>query len=230
MIHSPESMRVDPKHSHSIAEMMRRSWWGFVAHLLLAAGVAPHQGTAFVPGLTRGEHGTRLAATPDDALVTSRRTFLGVGGLAGVVLTSLPQESGAADRRLFDDNPLWTNRVLEQIRIWEQEEANMVQYGGELARGDAGNQGKVSAYPSLLVPILDLEQQVQEMQRTLQQRENYASVLALLQQPQYETVALKRTFNDFADNIYYSDPDRANLYLGGGGTWFLSPCCCANSQ
>lgn len=23
-------------------------------------------------------------------------------------------------------------------------------------------------------------------------------------------------FNAFADNIYYSDPDRANLYLGGG--------------
>ncbi len=26
----------------------------------------------------------------------------------------------------------------------------------------------------------------------------------------------KKAFNAFADNIYYSDPDRANLYLGGG--------------
>jgi hypothetical protein len=25
-------------------------------------------------------------------------------------------------------------------------------------------------------------------------------------------------FNAFADNIYYSDPDRANLYLAGGAT------------
>jgi hypothetical protein len=28
----------------------------------------------------------------------------------------------------------------------------------------------------------------------------------------------KKTFNAFSDNIYYSDPDRANLYLGGGAT------------
>ena len=29
-------------------------------------------------------------------------------------------------------------------------------------------------------------------------------------------VEAKKTFNAFADNIYYSDPDRANAYLGGG--------------
>jgi hypothetical protein len=102
----------------------------------------------------------------------------------------------ASENRLFDSNPLLTNRVLKQIRIWEQEEVNMVQYGGKLACGGAGNQGKVSAYPALLVPILDLEHQVLEMQCVLEQRENYASILALLQQPQYEMVALKRTFND----------------------------------
>ena len=27
-----------------------------------------------------------------------------------------------------------------------------------------------------------------------------------------------KTFNAYGDNIYYSDPDRANLYLGGGAT------------
>lgn len=188
-------------------------------HLFLIIAIASNFVTALLQGLShRREPKTQLAATPNDAFVTSRRAFFGIGGLA-VMLSGVPQSSNAADNRLFDSNPLLTNRVLEQIRIWEQEEANMVQYGGELARGDAGNQGKVSAYPALLVPILDLQQQAQEMQRQLEQRANYPSVLALLQQPQYETVALKRTFNDFADNIYYSDPDRANLYLGGGGTW-----------
>ena len=29
-------------------------------------------------------------------------------------------------------------------------------------------------------------------------------------------IQFKKAFNAFADNIYYSDPDRANLYLGGG--------------
>jgi hypothetical protein len=31
-------------------------------------------------------------------------------------------------------------------------------------------------------------------------------------------VTFKKTFNRYGDNIYYSDPDRANLYLGGGAT------------
>jgi hypothetical protein len=193
--------------------MLLRDW-----QLLCVVAFAPNYGIAYLPGVSSKERWTRLAASSNDPLVASRRAFFGFGGLA-VVLSG--KGSMAAENRLFDSYPLLTNRVLEQIRIWEQEEANMVQYGGELARGDAGNQGKVSAYPALLVPILDLEQQVQEMRRVLEQRENYASILALLQQPQYEMVALKRTFNDFADNIYYSDPDRANLYLGGGGTSVL---------
>ena len=40
----------------------------------------------------------------------------------------------------------------------------------------------------------------------------------ILSQPKYQTKELKRIFNAFADNIYYSDPDRANLYLAGGAT------------
>ena len=30
--------------------------------------------------------------------------------------------------------------------------------------------------------------------------------------------AFKKIFNRYGDNIYYSDPDRANVYLGGGAT------------
>ena len=48
--------------------------------------------------------------------------------------------------------------------------------------------------------------------------EDWAKALKILQQPQYEKIAFKKTFNSFADNIYYGDPDRANLYLGGGTT------------
>ena len=32
------------------------------------------------------------------------------------------------------------------------------------------------------------------------------------------TISHQKIFNAFADNIYYSDPDRANVYLGGGAT------------
>ena len=42
--------------------------------------------------------------------------------------------------------------------------------------------------------------------------------LAILQDEKYEKIQFKKIFNQYGDNIYYSDPDRANLYLGGGAT------------
>jgi len=52
----------------------------------------------------------------------------------------------------------------------------------------------------------------------------YSSILALFvyvlgSKDVYEVKTFKKTFNRYADNIYYSDPPRrANLYLGGGTT------------
>jgi hypothetical protein len=150
----------------------------------------------------------------------------------------------AAAATIFGDSNLpteFTNRIMEQIRIWEQDEADQIQYHGELERGDAGNHGKVEAYPSLLVPILQIDQQLQHIQQLLvatpgldpptttgsgvrddrRRMDQYATVMDILQQPQYDIIAFKRIFNAYADNIYYSDPDRANVYLGGGGTFPL---------
>jgi hypothetical protein len=164
-------------------------------------------------------------------------------------LSSLPTQllpAAAAATTIFGDSNRptteFTNRIMEQIRIWEQDEADQMQYHGELERGDAGNRGKVEAYPSLLVPILQIHQQLQHIQqllvvvatpgsdpKTTAERDNrrrmdrYTTVMDLLQQPQYDIIAFKRIFNAYADNIYYSDPDRANVYLGGGGTF---PLCC----
>ena len=42
--------------------------------------------------------------------------------------------------------------------------------------------------------------------------------MSVLQKEQYDKIQFKKTFNAYGDNIYYSDPDRANLYLGGGAT------------
>jgi hypothetical protein len=151
----------------------------------------------------------------------------------------------AAAATIFGESNLPTtefkNRIMEQIRIWEQDEADQIQYHGELERGDAGNRGKVEAYPSLLVPILQIHQQLQHIQQLLvvvatpgsdpkttaerddrrRRMDRYATVMDILQQPQYDIIAFKRIFNAYADNIYYSDPDRANVYLGGGGTFPL---------
>lgn len=157
-----------------------------------------------------------------------RRSFLGSTlGIVGIPtiasLTSLPLPASARDE-LFKPNPL-TNPLLEQIRILEQAEKDNIQYGGELEKGDAGNKGKVDAYPSLLVPILKIDKELNEVRSIVRSggeskpsKEAMSKALAILQQPVYDKINFKKTFNRYGDNIYYSDPDRANLYLGGGAT------------
>lgn len=106
-----------------------------------------------------------------------------------------------------------------QIRIWEQAEADNLKYGGELEAGDAGNKGKVGAYPKLLLPILKIDQELEEIKILVREEDrskSWAKALAILQKDQYEKIQFKKAFNAYGDNIYYSDPDRANLYLGGG--------------
>ena len=157
-----------------------------------------------------------------------RRNFFGsVLGLvcapAMVSLTSMPSSASARDE-LFKPNPL-TNPVLEKLRILEQAEKDNIQYDGELEKGDAGNKGKVDAYPALLVPILNIESDLNEVRSLVRSggeskpsKEAMSKALAILQQPTYEKINFKKTFNRYGDNIYYNDPDRANLYLGGGAT------------
>ena len=45
---------------------------------------------------------------------------------------------------------------IQKVRIWEQAEADELKYVGELQAGDAGNRGQVSAYPKLLAPIVQM--------------------------------------------------------------------------
>lgn len=148
------------------------------------------------------------------------------GGLASA--TALFPNPALAKDEIFRTNPL-TNPLLEQVRIWDQAQANELKYGGELERGDAGNKGKVDAYPSLLVPILDISNSLDRIDQLVSLKKEEESSSAnkieawkkarqILTQPEFEKTAFKKIFNRYGDNIYYSDPDRANAYLGGGAT------------
>ena len=68
---------------------------------------------------------------------------------------------------------------------------------------------------------MKIEKELEEV-NTLVHGENrpisWPKALGILQDPKYEKIAFKKTFNAYGDNIYYSDPDRANLYLAGGAT------------
>ena len=169
----------------------------------------------------------RIETESIDASQDRRNFFGSVLGLvcapSVALLTSIPSSANARDE-LFRPNPL-TNPVLEQLRILEQAEKDNIQYGGELEKGDAGNKGKVDAYPSLLVPILKIDDELNEVRSLVRSggeskpsKEAMSKALAILEKPTYDKINFKKTFNRYGDNIYYSDPDRANLYLGGGAT------------
>lgn len=145
-----------------------------------------------------------------------RRQFLNLIPVASALF--IGQSANARDE-LFKPNPL-TNPLLEQVRIWEQAEADNLKYGGELEMGDAGNKGKVSAYPGLLAPILNIEQELAEVKLLVDEGNptSWEKALKILNSETYEKINFKKTFNKYGDNIYYSDPDRANLYLNGGAT------------
>lgn len=175
-------------------------------------------------------HGSKDRSSEKSPESPTRRQLLTTLVAAGAfLLPVLPQQaiaasdippSPSAPSSLFRPNPL-TNPFLEQVRIWEQAEADELRYGGELERGDAGNRGQVEAYPSLLTPIVTMSDELERV-GTLVERGNrpddYREARQILSDSKYEKIAFKKTFNRYGDNIYYADPDRANLYLGGGAT------------
>mmetsp|Transcript_17075 Transcript_17075/g.20850 ORF Transcript_17075/g.20850 Transcript_17075/m.20850 type:complete len:295 (-) Transcript_17075:874-1758(-) len=129
-------------------------------------------------------------------------------------LSLLPSNANAADDRLFKPNPL-TNPLLEKIRILEQAEADTIQYKGELAPGSPKGR---DSYAKLLIPILDIQADFEKVDKLIHATDGSGlkDASIILKKPQLEKIAFKKTYNAFADNIYYSDPDRANAYLGGG--------------
>lgn len=171
---------------------------------------------AWETGTNTNRHSSPNHRRPPPTMLSHRRHVL-----EAIVAALLPFQpmSAAGARDLFQTNPL-TNPLLEQFRIWDQAEADAFHYGGELERGNAGNKGKVSAYPSLLVPILDMVEELQVVEQLVRRGDRISLQQAhtILKQAKYDKVAFKKAFNRYSDNVYYSDPDRANLYLAGGAT------------
>ncbi|KAL9189457.1 hypothetical protein ACHAXT_009132 [Thalassiosira profunda] len=160
---------------------------------------------------------SELGASRRDALQTLSLAFI-----SAAAISSAPQSASAASD-LFKPNPL-TNPVLEQMRIWEQDEKDNIKYGGELESGTAKITG-LEQYTGLLQPILTVEKDLATIDKLLTEgkpstKEDYTAVFekvdGILALSIFDKISFKKAFNAFADNIYYSDPDRANLYLGGG--------------
>ena len=144
--------------------------------------------------------------------------------LIALLSAAAKSSPAGAESQLFKPNPL-TNGVLEKIRILEQDEKDNIQYGGELESGDA-KPSTVEQYVALLKPVLEIEGDLKRIETLVREelstKEDYLKMLdgvdEIISKTIFDKIAFKRTFNAYSDNIYYSDPDRANLYLGGGAT------------
>ncbi|KAL3816978.1 hypothetical protein ACHAXA_011766 [Cyclostephanos tholiformis] len=149
------------------------------------------------------------------------------------IVASNPRTASASSG-LFRPNPL-TNPILERLRVWDQDEADNIVYGGESASPNVPSSILFDTYyVDLLQPILDVERNLDGIRSILDTRTRggggrreggrtsddvpgaLGGVNAILSDSKFDALAFKRAFNAFADNIYYTDPDRANLYLGGG--------------
>ncbi len=86
--------------------------------------------------------------------------------------------------------------------------------------------GAFDQYVDLLQPILGVKNDLDNINQLISSndqlttKEEYVTMFEkvneILSHEIFVKIQFKKAFNAFADNIYYSDPDRANLYLGGG--------------
>lgn len=187
--------------------------------ILTCAGAPVAAFTSTGIGTRRARPSSEEAATCLYMAVRSRRDLLrsavtSVGTLGIVAAAASSPDPALARDELFKRNPL-TNPVLEKIRILDQDYADNIKYDGELAPGSPKGR---EAYSKLLVPILKIQRDLDVVYDLVREDNGTGLERAdqLLSQKVYEKKEFKKVFNAFADNIYYSDPDRANAYLGGG--------------
>lgn len=157
-----------------------------------------------------------------DVTRASRRAVLAMPALAPAAAHAA---FGASAAGILNPDPgpskdLQQARFLESLRALEQDIDNLSsRYGGELAPG-----GPRKGVPALLlVPILQLRQRLgalgEDLRGATVDEARWRRVGATLAVSPFATLDLKRTFNAYSDNIYYSSGSaEANAYLLGGST------------
>lgn len=70
----------------------------------------------------------------------------------------------------------------------------------------------------LLLPIVDFYEDILDASKLVEVKtlQSFQSVDKILIQTKFDKIPMKKVFNRYGDNIYYSSPDRANIYLAGG--------------
>lgn len=131
--------------------------------------------------------------------------------ISSSLLICNPLQLHAAD---VNGGNILTSPILENIRRMQQADADDEKYSKDTKA-------------LLLVPVAKMKKELIFIADELQQkrqsddttmRDLTKAMLLILSDPKYNKAELKRTFNRYSDNIFYSNPDEANLYLAGGTT------------
>mmetsp|Transcript_129772 Transcript_129772/g.225521 ORF Transcript_129772/g.225521 Transcript_129772/m.225521 type:complete len:330 (+) Transcript_129772:67-1056(+) len=152
-------------------------------------------------------------------LLAVAATVRGLPALAGDVTVggdSFPTPGAPKDERTG-----LKARWLEKIRIFLQDEADNINYDGELAPG-----GPPPANPALmLLPVVSMQATLKKVkakladQTILSDTARWDEVLTIVSTGPFEPRESKRIFNAYSDNIYYkSGSAEANIGLLGGST------------
>jgi hypothetical protein len=206
---------------------------------------------------------TGSCMTPN--VVVSRRTvwtttisLVGAVVVTNTVLLPAGTVNAAMINNPFDlsKNPWHKNDpFVDQVQRLEQAQVEQVRY---LQEENAKYQTIASEYPTRLVPILSIAQDITDLYqflvvvRTPQQQNTTSTTDSTIQQgvttstyqramnilsnsSRYDTTSFKRVFNAYTDVVYYSDPEHAKTYWGGtGGTYLhvLRYCfiCCTSGS
>ncbi len=91
------------------------------------------------------------------------------------------------------------------MRILEQAEADDIKYGGELAPGSPKGRDE---YAKLLVPILDIQQDIIKVKELVSSSDGRGleEAMIILNKPQFDKLKFKKTFNAFGKlpaNVFF---------------------------
>jgi len=157
-----------------------------------------------------------LAPTPvphAERLIGRRRLSAVVSGAAAALVATAASADGFV--LAPPERAGLQARWLEGVRIFLQDEEDNVKYGGELAPG-----GPPSVVPQLrLLPIVQMQAALRTLLPLIADEAQWVRVLEVVSTGPFETLAFKKAFNAYSDNIYYtSSTAEANAYLLGGAT------------
>lgn len=124
---------------------------------------------------------------------------------AGIAEPPLPPLSTRVQLIRATNNALASSKALEALRKAEQYDAD-----------DKVTMGTNTVL--LLTPIVEMEGEVACVCDLFNSKEDakLATIKSVVLQDKYTTPHIKKMFNRYSDNIYYTDPAKANLYLAGG--------------